>query len=153
MQNFDNYNYEKYKKMSETEFRLKVNELEVKLSEIGLSLIKEYASGGLKALLLLNGAAGIAILAFLGNILGTEFERWIKGVAWGLVFFSIGAFFSTIAWLFAYISQTYYNEANGNDKMIKSGIIWRNTTIVAVVISGIAFLIGGFLIFYVITSY
>ena len=47
--------------MSETEFRLKVSELEVKLSEIGLSLIKEYASGGLKALLLLNGAAGIAI--------------------------------------------------------------------------------------------
>ena len=46
------------KKMSETEFRLKVNEIEVKLSEIGLSLIKEYASGGLKALLLLNGAAG-----------------------------------------------------------------------------------------------
>ena len=37
MQNFDNY--EKYEKMSETEFRLKVSELEVKLSEIGLSLI------------------------------------------------------------------------------------------------------------------
>ena len=74
MQNFDNYNYEKYEKMSETEFRLKVSELELKLSEIGLSLIKEYASGGLKTLLLLNGAAGIAILAFLGNILGTEFE-------------------------------------------------------------------------------
>ena len=127
MQNFDNY--EKYEKMSETEFRLKVSELEVKLSEIGLSLIKEYASGGLKALLLLNGAAGIAI------------------------FFSIGAFFSTISWLFAYISQTYYNEANGNDKMIKNGTIWRNTTIITVVVSGIAFLIGGFLIFYVITSY
>ena len=69
MQNFDNNNYEKYKKMSEDEFRLRVNELEVKISEIGLGLIKEYASGGLKALLLLNGAAGIAILAFLGNIL------------------------------------------------------------------------------------
>ena len=93
MQNFDNYNYEKYEKMSEIEFRLKVSELELKLSEIGLSLIKEYASGGLKTLLLLNGAAGIAILAFLGNILGTEFERWIRGIAWGLVFFSIGAFF------------------------------------------------------------
>lgn len=153
MQNFDNYNYEKYEKMSETEFRLKVNEIEVKLSEIRLSLIKEYASGGLKALLLLNGAAGIAILAFLGNILGTEFERWIRGIAWGLVFFSIGAFFSTISWLFAYISQTYYNEADGNDKMIKNGTFWRNTTIVTVVVSGIAFLVGGFLIFYVITSY
>ena len=155
MQNFDkyNYNYEKYEKMSETEFRLKVNEIEVKLSEIGLSLIKEYASGGLKALLLLNGAAGIAILAFLGNILGTEFERQIRGIAWGLVFFSIGAFFSTISWLFAYISQTYYNEADGNDKMIKNGTFWRNTTIVTVVVSGIAFLVGGFLIFYVITSY
>ena len=90
MQNFDSY---KYEKMSEDEFRLKVSELELKLSEIGLSLIKEYASGGLKALLLLNGAAGIAVLAFLGNILGTEFERWIRGIAWGLVFFSIGAFF------------------------------------------------------------
>ena len=142
MQNFDNYNYEKYEKMSEIEFRLKVSELELK-----------YASGGLKTLLLLNGAAGIAILAFLGNILGTEFERWIRGIAWGLVFFSIGAFFSTISWLFAYISQTYYNEANGNDKMIKNGTIWRNTTIITVVVSGIAFLVGGFLIFYVITSY
>ena len=64
MQNFDNYNYEKYKKMSEDEFRLRINELEVKISEIGLGLIKEYTGGGLKALLLLNGAAGIAILAF-----------------------------------------------------------------------------------------
>ncbi|MFR4919343.1 MAG: hypothetical protein ACLUBJ_07390 [Veillonella atypica] len=153
MRNFDNPNYEKYKKMSEDEFRLRVAELEVKISEIGLGLIKEYASGGLKALLLLNGAAGIAILAFLGNILGTEFERWIRGIAWGLVFFSIGAFFSTISWLFAYISQTYYNEANGNDKMIKNGTIWRNATVGAVVVSGIAFLVGGYLIFYVITSY
>lgn len=153
MQNFDNHNYEKYKKMSEDEFRLRVAELEVKISEIGLGLIKEYASGGLKALLLLNGAAGIAILAFLGNMLGTEFERWIRGIAWGLVFFSIGAFFSTISWLFAYISQTYYNEANGNDKMIKNGTIWRNATVGAVVVSGIAFLVGGYLIFYVVTSY
>ena len=153
MRNFDNPNYEKYKKMSEDEFRLRVAELEVKISEIGLGLIKEYASGGLKALLLLNGAAGIAILAFLGNILGTEFEHWIRGIAWGLVFFSIGAFFSTISWLFAYISQTYYNEANGNDKMIKNGTIWRNATVGAVVVSGIAFLVGGYLIFYVITSY
>lgn len=153
MRNFDNPNYEKYKKMSEDEFRLRVAELEVKISEIGLGLIKEYASGGLKALLLLNGAAGIAILAFLGNILGTEFERWIRGIAWGLVFFSIGAFFSTISWLFAYISQTYYNETNGNDKMIKNGTIWRNATVGAVVVSGIAFLVGGYLIFYVITSY
>ena len=37
--------------MSGTEFRLKVSELELKLSEIGLSLIKEYASAGLNALL------------------------------------------------------------------------------------------------------
>ena len=41
MQNFDNYNYDKYKKMSEDEFRLRVNELEVKISEIGLGLIIE----------------------------------------------------------------------------------------------------------------
>lgn len=151
MQNFDNY--EKYKKMSEDEFRLRINELEVKISEIGLGLIKEYTSGGLKALLLLNGAAGIAILAFLGNIVETEFEHWIRGIAWGLVSFSIGAFLSTVSWLFAYISQTYYNEANGNIKMIDQGTFWRNITIIAVVASGITFLIGGFLIFYVITSY
>lgn len=151
MQNFDNY--EKYKKMSEDEFRLRINELEVKISEIGLGLIKEYTSGGLKALLLLNGAAGIAIIAFLGNIVETEFEHWIRGIAWGLVSFSIGAFLSTVSWLFAYISQTYYNEANGNIKMIDQGTFWRNITIIAVVASGITFLIGGFLIFYVITSY
>ena len=153
MQNFDNHNYEIYKTMSDDEFRLKVNELEVKISEIGLGLIKEYASGGLKALLLLNGAAGIAILAFLGNILGTEFERWIRGISWGLVFFSIGAFFSTISWLFAYCSQTYYNEANGNDKKIEKGTFWRNATVGSVLVSGITFLVGGWLIFYVITSY
>lgn len=125
----------------------------MKISEIGLGLIKEYTSGGLKALLLLNGAAGIAILAFLGNIVETEFEHWIRGIAWGLVSFSIGAFLSTVSWLFAYISQTYYNEANGNIKMIDQGTFWRNITIIAVVASGITFLIGGFLIFYVITSY
>jgi len=137
MQNFDNY--EKYEKMSETEFRLKVSELEVKLSEIGLSLIKCDKARDNLAFVIGKGYSTV--------------DRWIRGIAWGLVFFSIGAFFSTISWLFAYISQTYYNEANGNDKMIKNGTIWRNTTIITVVVSGIAFLIGGFLIFYVITSY
>lgn len=71
----------------------------------------------------------------------------------GISFLFDRSLFSTISWLFAYISQTYYNEADGNDKMIKNGTFWRNTTIVTVVVSGIAFLVGGFLIFYVITSY
>ena len=83
----------------------------------------------------------------------TEFERWIRGIAWGLVSFSVGAFLSTISWLFAYISQTYYNEANGDKNMIDQGDFWRKVTIIAVVASGITFLIGGFIIFYVITSY
>lgn len=71
----------------------------------------------------------------------------------GISFLFDRCFFFTISWLFAYISQTYYNEANGNDKKIKKGTFWRNTTVGAVFVSGIAFLVGGYLIFYVITSY
>lgn len=132
---------------------LKISELDTKITDIGMGLIKEYTCNGLKALLLLNGGAAVAILAFLGNIINSYYEKWLFGMAWRLMFFSLGSFFATIAWLFSYTSQTYYNAATGDTDKITKGDFWRYITILSVIIGGILFLIGGFIIFYVITSY
>lgn len=40
---------------------------------------------------MLNGGAAIAILAFLGAIVTTEFTKWISGIVLALIFYSLGA--------------------------------------------------------------
>lgn len=52
----------------------------------GMSVLQSFASTSIKIILMLNGGAAIAILAFLGAIVTTEFTKWISGIVLALIF-------------------------------------------------------------------
>lgn len=76
----------------------------------GLSLIDSFANTSIKVIMMLNGGAAIAILAFLGNIIKTDYSKWIYGIVWALGGYSIGAACSAIVAFLSYLSQSYYNN-------------------------------------------
>lgn len=69
---------------------------------------------GLRALLLLNGGACIALLAFLSATMGKEHPiakeaAFVDGATKALVFFSIGAGLSVVTCVFAYLANQAYS--------------------------------------------
>ena len=76
----------------------------------------EAANNGLKALLLLNGGASIAILAFLAQMLGKEggapeFAFLVREMLHSLGFFSAGAGAAVFVTFFAYYANQQYVAA------------------------------------------
>lgn len=70
---------------------------------------------GLKALLILNGGACIALTAFLSATMGKEQTlpkeaAFISGATEALLFFSIGAGLSVITCIFAYLANQAYSS-------------------------------------------
>ncbi|MDQ0421996.1 hypothetical protein J2045_003040 [Peteryoungia aggregata LMG 23059] len=73
----------------------------------------EAATNGLKALLLLNGGASIAILAFLAQALGkdgvaSEYSLLVQEMVRSLALFAAGAGVAVLAMFFAYYSNQSY---------------------------------------------
>jgi glutathione S-transferase len=76
----------------------------------------EAANNGLKALLLLNGGASVAILAFLAQVFGTEggapeSAMLIREMLRSLGFFAAGAGAAVFATFFAYYANQQYVAA------------------------------------------
>ncbi|MBX9467181.1 MAG: hypothetical protein KL839_04750 [Rhizobium sp.] len=70
---------------------------------------------GLKAMLLLNGSACIALLAFLSATMGKKLMiakevAFVKGAMEALVFFSIGAGLAVVTCVFAYLANQAYSS-------------------------------------------
>lgn len=71
----------------------------------------EYGRDALKAAILTNGGAAVALLAFIGTI-------WEKGISpdtakyltWALGSFSSGVLVTVVAIGFAYLTQLFYNS-------------------------------------------
>lgn len=99
---------------------LEIAKIKAEYDVAGIKLMESYTVNGLKGLLLLNGAAAIAILAFLGDIVTTEYIRWIQGITWALLFYAIGAILAVNTSLFSYLSQYSFNTQDN-----KWGMIWR----------------------------
>ena len=66
----------------------------------------KYVSEGLKGLFLLNGAATISILTFIGNTKANSTQLVIA-----MLSFALGAATSPLAFLFAYLTQLNYGKA------------------------------------------
>ena len=92
---------------------------------------------------MLNGGAAIAILAFLGAIVTTEFTKWISGIVISLIFYSLGAACSAGVAFLSFLSQGEYNIMDKSNE-IKGNFyrIWAIKT----ALLGIAFFIMGCLI-------
>jgi hypothetical protein len=91
----------------------------------------KYAIEGTKALLLLNGGAAVALLAFLPNMQDRA------PTANSLVCFGVGALLAVVVFIFAYLTQLYY----GN-QMNKVALTFHLTTYLLFLLAIIAFLSG-----------
>ena len=98
---------------------------------------------GMKALMLLNGGAIVALLGFLGQ-LANRGQQAPKAVC-SLAIFVVGLVFSCICFFTSYYTQfTLFNEAKGT-KQAQSHMIWFSATFIFAILSISAFAIGAFL--------
>lgn len=107
--------------------------------ESNLEMFKAVIEAGqsaLKALSLVNGAAAVAILSFLGAILskqgGTSLPL-VPSMKWAMVIFAMGVGFSALGFVFRYLSQGAYKKDFHRDliKATRLGDILRNCAIVS----------------------
>lgn len=103
----------------------------------------KFAVEGIKTSLLLNGAAGIALMSF-----GTAHGLSPK-LIWTVVPFAVGAVLSALAFLFAYLTQLMYG--NGEELTVEKedhATYWRrgqrfnSLTLWTVLSSVVAFAVG-----------
>ena len=101
----------------------------------------------IKSMVVINGGAAVAMLAFIGNIWSTGKNlQGVKGLSWGLLFFVLGVLLSGIVSALTYLSQRAYAEHNN-----KTGNCINNVGICCGIFSFVCFLIGtaiSFLTFY-----
>ena len=65
----------------------------------------KYVTEGIKAFVLLNGAATISMLTFLGNARNSDDK-----LVYSMLCFAVGALMGPIAFLFAYLTQLQYGN-------------------------------------------
>lgn len=112
-------------------------------------------------MLLLNGGASVAILAFLGGIINTNdlYSKWILGTAWTLTSYAIGMLLAGVTALIAYIAQALFCAAIISESMCKFqkyNIYANCLRVLGLLISFsslVTFVIGSIIFFYTITGY
>lgn len=109
----------------------------------GMSVLQSFASTSIKIILMLNGGAAIAILAFLGAIVTTEFTKWISGIVLALIFYSLGAACSAGVAFLSYLSQSEYNIMDESNE-VKGDFYRKSAMLIALL--GIALFIFGCII-------
>lgn len=67
----------------------------------------KFAHEGIKSLMLLNGAATISVLTFIGNTRDGD-DRLV----YAMFCFALGALFGPVSFLFAYLTQLQYGNGN-----------------------------------------
>ena len=95
----------------------------------------------LKNIMLINGGAAVALLAFLGNLLGKSNSAvGLLPFAGSMRVFVIGVFLSAVAYALTYFSQLFYNGAKSWQQ--RTGLVLHVLTSVAGAASLGAFLCG-----------
>jgi hypothetical protein len=70
----------------------------------------KFALEGVKLLFILNGAASVSILTFIGNM-----KVGSASLVWAMSAFAIGALTTVPAMVFAYLAQLYYGNASQDE--------------------------------------
>jgi hypothetical protein len=78
----------------------------------------KFALEGVKLLFVLNGAASVSILTFIGNLKVSSHQ-----LVWALLSFSFGAAATVPAMIFAYLTQLQYVNASQDE--IHSHQLWQ----------------------------
>lgn len=95
----------------------------------------KYVVEGGRALLLINGAAAVSILTFIGHTHNRK-----DFIATAMIIFSVGALFSSLIFLVAYLTQLQYG--NNNQKW---AVRWHIVTY-CVVSAGILLFVAGIIV-------
>jgi len=103
----------------------------------------QFGMFGLRLVLIINGGAMIALLAFLGNIANKNFTT--PNLQNPMYAFIAGIMFAGIATLGAYLTQ--YNVFNEDMNRIEKGAhkFWFRFTIILLLVSIVCFCLGSFL--------
>jgi hypothetical protein len=97
----------------------------------------KYVLEGARALILINGAAALAILTFPGS--HSQYHHLIEAI----LFFASGAFAGALLLMFAYCAQLNYgNNANGTPEAAAWAQIWHAWSCIAAVSSAAFFFLG-----------
>jgi Na+-driven multidrug efflux pump len=101
----------------------------------------KYAVEAIKALLVINGGAAVALLAFAGNFTkaGGDAASIAASLSWSLFAFGVGALFSALASVFAYNTQREYGRGG---EVSRPAHVWHCGTYAVLVISILGFLTG-----------
>ncbi len=103
--------------------------------------IHPYAGGALKSILLVNGGASIALLAFIGNIVTSNPKSLlISTLSLPLAYYTSGVLAAAAASAGAYITQYSYFHFGQ-----KWGQFWHWTSAIVLIASYILFAIGSYL--------
>ncbi len=97
----------------------------------------KYVLEGIKAIFVLNGAATVSILTFIGNT-----KTKSDFLVYAMVCFAIGALTGPISFLFAYLTQLNYGNASRTAGKWESGQSFHKGTYLAVG-CGMLLFIGG----------
>ncbi len=93
----------------------------------------KYALEAAKAILLVNGAAAIATLTFIGNLK----LQPTHALVFSMVIFAFAAIASAMLFVFAYLTQLYYGNAN-----LKLAQRWHMWTYLLLIVIAVLFFSG-----------
>ncbi len=112
----------------------------------------KYALESIKALLIVNGAAAVSILTFIGNTKTSQnIVIHTRPFVYAMVCFAAGAASAVLTMIFAYLTQLHYGNAQAEASAQKQAARWHRTTYVGLLIglvffcSGVAFAACGLL--------
>jgi hypothetical protein len=104
----------------------------------------KYALEGMKVLLLLNGGAAIALMAFLGQLETEDRQSAMhSGGSCSLIAFGLGALLAAVIFALAYFTQLQYgNRADGDAKADRRAWYSHHATYIVFLLSVITFVFG-----------
>lgn len=98
-----------------------------------------YAQGGIKAIVLLNGGASVAVLSQISKL-----PAMAASIAWAMAFWDLGLVAGALTWIFGFMSARYVDKHEREDvdqhldisnKLMTAGLL-------AIIISLLLFVVG-----------
>ncbi len=91
-----------------------------------------FGQGAIRALILINGGASIAVMTFIGNF-GSEQAGLISSFSLALLLFSMGVAAAALVAGCSYVTQFFYESSSG--KLLKAGNAFHCLAVLAAAVS------------------
>ncbi|NOE18878.1 hypothetical protein GS634_12175 [Ruegeria atlantica] len=95
-----------------------------------------FGQGAIRALILINGGAAIAVMTFIGNF-GTVQAGLISSFSLALLLFSMGVAAAALVAGCSYVTQFFYESSSG--RLLKAGIAFHWLAVLSAIVSLVFF--------------